>query len=714
MRYDLHALLNPKTIAIVGASERSDFTDKVLRNNERRGFQGKIYLVNPKRETVFGHNCYKSLSDIPDTVDVAALSIPAAAILGVMREGIAVGVKHFVINAAGFGEASEEGKARQQALKQLCEENDVGVIGPNCLGYANVKDGVYVYGAGIPDCLHAGNVGAISQSGSVSIALLNNGHSFGFTYVASTGNEMVITMEDLLEYYIECPETKVIAMFLEGIRQPTRFMELAEKALAAGKPIVALKVGLTDRGSKISKGHTGSLAGSGRVNEAAMAKAGVIQVYDLDEMFETVELLSKVRTPKGPRIALTSISGGELGICADMCERLHLNLAEFTPETKNAVREHMGLGKLVPVMNPYDAGAGWKPTGFEDRLTGCLRMLAEDENVDSLVVMQQSQSSFDQGQVDYYTTIARAVASCSAITDKPVIYTSNVAAGFHPGITCHIENAGLPLLQSMGTALQAVAHMNWYFEQRRKSRAAVTPADPSRMQSAIAALPEGVHYMGERATKKLLASYGIPTTKEELATSADEAAAIAAQIGFPVVLKIESPDIIHKSDVGGVVLGLENEQAVRNAYTRMMMSIATKCPQARLDGAVVCQQVEEGLSLLLGVKQDAQFGPVVMLGMGGVLVEALNMVKLALPPFDHASALELIWSIPGCKAFGAFRGRPARDVDALADAIVRLGQLAIDGKNSFSELDINPITVFEKGKGCLALDGRVILDGAGG
>lgn len=710
MKLDLHALLNPGTIAIVGASERSDFTDKVLRNNNSRGFSGKIYLVNPKRETVFGQRCYRSLEEVPEPVDVAALSIPAASILDVVRQGIACGVKHFVINAAGFGEASEEGKARQKELKALCEAHNVGVIGPNCLGYANVKDSVYIYGAGVPDCLHAGNVGAISQSGSVSIALLNNGHNFGFSYVVSTGNEMVIAAEDLLEYYIHDPDTRVIAMFLEGIRHPKRFMELASRALEAGKPIVALKVGLTDRGSRISKGHTGSLAGSGRVNEAAMEKAGVIQVYDLDEMFETVELLSKVRRPKGPRIALTSISGGELGICADMCERLHLNLAEFTDATKSAVRRHMGLGELVPVMNPYDAGAGWRPTGFEERLSECLRMLADDPNVDSLIVMQQSQASFDQGQVSYYTTIARAVAQCSKITEKPVIYTSNVAAGFHRGITCHIEEAGLPLLQSMGTALLAVSHMNWYYAQQNKTRPEAGLPDPARVSAAIQSLPAGTAYLGERETKRLLTDYGIPVTKERLAVSAEEAAAAAEEIGFPVVMKIESPDIIHKSDAGGVILNLSNGNAVRRAFGHMMETVAAKRPDAALKGVVISRQAPSGVELILGVKQDAQFGPVVMLGLGGIMVEALNMVKLALPPFNRETALEFIRAIPGARVLDAFRGQPARDLEALADAIVRLGQLAIDGQNLFSELDINPIVVFPEGEGCCALDGRIILN----
>lgn len=616
------------------------------------GFKGKIYLVNPNRETVFGCPCYQSIREIPEPIDVAALSIPAEVILNVIREGIVCGVKNFVIHASGFGEASVEGYQRQQELKKLCEAHGIGVIGPNCLGFLNVKDEMYLYGAGIPDSLHIGNVGAISQSGSVSVAMLNNGHSFGFTYVASTGNEMVITSEDLLEYYIKDPNTQVIAMFLEEIRQPKRFMALAEQAMEYGKPIVALKVGRSSRGGKISKGHTGARVGSSRVNSAAMEKAGVIQASSLDEMFETVELLSKVRKPQGVKLALASISGGELGICADLCDGLHLELAEFTDETKVAVREHMGLGELLPVMNPYDAGAGWKPMGFEERLTGCLQMLAADPHVDILMVMQQSQASFDQGQVQYYTTIARATANCARTTEKPVVYASNVAAGFHHGITCHIEEVGLPLLQSMQTALQAVAHLNWYTQQRKKERQPEQPVDCTRIRRAISQLPGSRKRWDGQAMEPLLSAYGIPMGQAR------------------------------------------------------QMAQAAGCKTS----VCTCEQVPTGAELILRITKDQQFGPVVWLGMGGELARILDFMRPALPPFSRETALELIASMPGAESLAAQHGRPACDVEALADLLVQAGQLAVEGQGRCAEWNFDPVIVFPEGQGCCVLDGYVILE----
>jgi acyl-CoA synthetase (NDP forming) len=706
------SLLRPASVAMVGASERNDFTLKFIHSMENFGYDGNIYFVNPRRESLFGKACYPTLEAIPETVDTAVISVPAANVPEIIRNGIKKGIRSFVIHTSGFLEASSDGQILQDEIIQMCKEVGAVVIGPNCLGLINVKDRIALYGAPIPDTLPKGNVAVVAQSGSASIVLMNNARDLGFSYIVTTGNEAVLTAEDLIDRFIDDPDTQVIAVFLETLRQPRRFLEVTKRALKQGKPIVAMKVGLSAQGSKVSLGHTGSLAGSAKVFDAVFREYGVIQVFDFDEMVDTIALLSHLKhMPKGSRTAITGISGGELSLVADMADRIGLPLSEFDAGTSDTIRDLMGLPERVPVLNPLDIAAGYRPTNFEEKYYDCLIAIGNDPNVDIIAVSQDAQRGLPAQQLNYYSQIARATAKAASSLEKPVVFFTHLSAGFHPGIAGPLLEADVPMLQGTRTSLQTLKNIGMYVTRRGQSLP--ESEAPSSVNNPFAAmlssLPPDKRFLGEREAKSLLAEYGIPVTKEQLATSAEEARAIAAEIGFPVVLKIESPDVIHKSEVGGVKLGLYSEEEVVNAYSDILTSVKQRQPDAAILGVVVQEQIPDGIELIVGINHDEQFGPVVVVGLGGILVEALHQVAVALPPLDDDKARRLLRGFPGHQVLDGYRGQPAADVNAVVDVLLKVVRLAVDSDGLLSELDINPLIVGTDGKSCRVADARIIL-----
>jgi acyl-CoA synthetase (NDP forming) len=706
------SLLRPASVAMVGASERNDFTLKFIQNMDNYGYGGNIYFVNPRRDSLFGKTCYPTLASLPETVDTAVISVPAANIPEIIRNGIDKGIRSFVIHSSGFTEASSEGQAFQAEIQQMCHEVGAVVIGPNCLGLINVKDRVALYGAPMPDTLPKGNVAVVAQSGSASIVLMNNARDLGFTYIVTTGNEAVLTVEDLIDHCIDDPDTHVIVTFLETLRQPYRFLEVAKKALKQGKPIIAMKVGHSAQGSKVSLGHTGSLAGSAKVFDAVFREYGVIQVFDFDEMVDMIALLSRLKhMPKGSRTAITGISGGELSLVADIAEYVGLPLSEFDPGTSDKLRDLMGLPERVPVLNPLDIGAGYTPAGFEEKYYDCLIAIGNDPNVDIIAVSQDAQRGLPSQQLNYYSQIARATAKAASSLEKPVVFFTHLSAGFHPGIAGPLLEAGVPMLQGTRTSLQTLQNLGMYVARRGQSipEFETHSLENNPFAVMLSSLPPDQRYLGEREAKSLLAEYGIPVTKEQLATSAEEARAIAAEIGFPVVLKIESPDVIHKSEVGGVKLGLYSEDEVVKAYGDILTSVKQRQPNAAILGVVVQEQIPDGIELIVGINHDELFGPVVVVGLGGILVEALNQVAVALPPLDDEKARRLLRGFPGHQVLDGYRGQPSADINAVVDVLLNVVRLAVDSNGQLSELDINPLIVGTNGKSCRVADARIIL-----
>lgn len=704
------ALLSPHRLALVGASERNPFAERLVRNMERIGFSGDILCVNPNRRRAFDRDCHPDLASLPEPPDCVAVSVPADGVQGVVDEGIRLGVRAFVVNSAGFADAGPAGSERQDALAASCARAGALLLGPNCMGLVSFVDRVATFGAPLPPRLPAGHVAVVSQSGSAAVALLNAARDFGFTIVASSGNEAVLTAEDLIGRSLDEGRTRVIVAFVEALRRPRAFLELARRAEGAGVPLVVLKVGTSGHGAEAALTHTGALVGDAQVIEAVFRDSGVVQVGDLDELIETVELLSRVRRrPRGPRVAIVGLSGGELAMAADVAASVGLPLARLRPETHAALRAALHHPD-APVANPVDLGLARRSSSeFESACAECVTTLAADDGVDLVAVAQDAPRVLDPGQVPLFRQVVAGAASASRSVAVPVVVFTYVSAGFHDDVVRPAREAEMPVLQGARPALRAMAHLGRWAV---RPRAAVMPEpDPARFRAALGDAAMGPSVLSERTAKRLLAAYGVRVTRERLARSAAEAAAIAVEIGPPVVLKVESPGVVHKRAVGGARTGVRDAEEARAAFADVVAAVRTALPGARVDGVLVAEQVPRGVELFVGAHHDDGFGPVVAIGLGGILVEAIGQLTFALPPATTAEALTLLERSPWFESLRGPTDRPTIDVGAVADAVCRIGRLAIDGAPMLTSLDVNPLVVGAPGSGCWVVDATAVIAG---
>lgn len=685
------SLTQPESVALVGASDRNPFAMRLVRNMAQLGFPGELLFVNPQRERVFETTCYPNVEALPSAPDCVAISVPAASVVGVVDAGLRLGVRAFVVNSNGFAEAGAEGQVLQAALEARCRQAGASLIGPNCMGLVNPRARVATFGAPLPLDLMPGPVGVVSQSGSVAAALLNAQRDVGFSIVLSTGNEAVVSAEDAIEQLLADVDTRIVVAFVETLRQPRRFIELARRARSIGRPMVVLKVGTSDRGAHAAFSHTASLAGSARVHAAAFRAAGVMQVFDLDELIETVELLAHVRHwPRGGRTALLGISGGQLALAADIASAVGVELPALD-----------GDG------NPLDVGATFTTHGpLDEIIASRVAGLANDPSVDIVAVAQDAQRSLNPEQVPLYRQVANGAARGAARVAKPVVLFTNVSAGLHDDVVDGARAAGLPLLQGARPSLQALRHLGWYGSLPELAPPSYR-ADPSRFRRVI---DQARGHLGEAVATQILAAYAIPITREGVAEGPAAAVALANAIGYPVVLKLVSPDVEHKSDVDGVCLGLTSDDQVQAAYAQIVAAVARHQPSARVAGMLVSEHLEPGVELIVGVQHDPQFGPIVLVGLGGVLVEVLDQVAVGCVPLSADDARALLAAFPGAAVLRGSRGRPPADVEAAVDVLVKVSQLALDSDGVLAELDINPLIV--GADGCKVADARLLLAGS--
>ncbi len=695
-------------MALVGASECNPFARNLVRNMTRLGFAGRISYVNPQRATAFGAPCRADLESLDEAPDCVAISVPATSVPSIVARGLALGVRAFVVNSAGFAETDAEGVARQREIEEMCVRAGAELIGPNCMGLVSLRAGVGAFGAPLPALLR-GPVGVVSQSGSAAIALMNAARGIGFSHVISTGNEAVVTAEDVIERFLADDATRVVVAFLEAVRRPERFVALARSALADGKPIILLKVGRSSAGAAAALTHTGALVGAAAVAEAAFREAGVVLVRDLDELLECAELFANVRsTPTGGRTALLGLSGGELALAADIAEAVGLPLAELRPETASRVAGE--LARPAAVSNPIDLGLGFRGSStFEETCGRIIDVLGADPGVDIVAVAQDAARAIAEEQVPLYAQIARGTARGASSSEAAVVFFTHVSAGLHDEIARPLRDARVPVLQGASAALRALAHLGRYGARRARPPAPPQVPRPERFRAACDAAGASTTLVGERTAKRILAAYGVPVTRERLATTASEARAIAEELGYPVVLKVESPEISHKTDVGGVRLGLRDSRDVDAAFADILDSVTKNRPGISITGILVAEHVPRGIELFVGVQRDPAFGPIVAIGLGGILVETLASVGLSIPPTTQDDALALLGSFPGHAVFGGVRGRPACDLRAAADAVLRIATIGVDAGPTLRAIDVNPLVVGAAGEGVRAVDARIVL-----
>jgi acyl-CoA synthetase (NDP forming) len=695
--------MRPRSIAVLGASPRANtLGNNAVANLQRFGFAGSIFPVHPSAPEVAGLRAYANLASLPTPPDCAVVALSSDKVVPSLADAATRGVRSAVVFASGFAESDEAGKLLQRELQALCARTGMVICGPNCLGLVNVTDRISLYSSSVPESLRAGGLAVVSHSGSGCIAISTLGR-FGMSYMVSAGNAAVVDMAEYLEFLATDAATRVAALFMEQMRDPVRFAAAMAMMHRAGKPVIALKVGRSAKGAAASAAHTGSLAGSAEAYADFFRANGVIAVDDLDEMAESIALMLAVRRlPQGDGLGIISVSGGETAMLCDVADRAGLRLPDPGEEAKARLR--VALPGFGTASNPLDTtgNAVYDVAVYE----ACMEALASDPGISMVAVAQDCSPGLSKLGSGNYRRIAETVATVAARLGKPVAFFNPTAGGLHPHVIEPFANTDVAVMQGTRASLIAIRRLFEYAQSLRnpgREAPAAAKADPQWR----ARLGSGAPFT-EREAKLFLASCGIPVTRESLARSADEAVAAAASLGYPVVLKIESADIAHKTEAGGVRIGLGDGAAVATAYLEILANVKAMAPKASIAGVVVQEMVSGGVEMIAGLSRCEPFGMGIVAGTGGILVELVKDAALALAPVDRNRALELIGSTRAHKLLAGFRGAQAADVDAFADLLVALSSIAAAYGDLIEAIDLNPVSVLPAGRGVRVLDALVI------
>ena len=681
-------LFRPKTVAIVGASDTggAGWPRAIYENLELAGFSSNVYLINPRRDELWGRKVYPNFASIPAKIDLALSIVPAEAAADVLAEGVANGLQTAVVFAARFGEGGDaEGEIRAQKLRDLCDRDGLRICGPNCMGAISTRENLLFYPASRVRGLPHGPIGVVFQSGGTFQYWLSQGatRGLGFSYAVSSGNELNLDIADYINFMVEDPDTRLIACMIEGIRRPEAFMAAAEKAIVAGKPILALKVGTSESGATATASHTGALAGDGDVFDAMCRKYGIVRCASLDDMIETALVFQAGRVPKGPRVAMAGYSGGAKGLFLDYAEIEGLEMATLSDDTKAKLAPLLDRG-LAPD-NPLDTGAGL--ANRSEIFSEVCRIMTEDPGVDMFSMQGQLPAKADdKADPETFASVARI--------GKPVISHGRMSQNITPDGRAFQEKTGIPFLQGLPESVRALKALADYGASRRQS----IPSMPAPLQDPG---------LSEDEFSAALANHGITPPKSAFAATAGDAAEHAAALGFPVALKIVSPQASHKTEIGGVALNLLDEIAVRSEADAMRDRLLNIDPNAEISGFLI-QEMVAGLEVIIGLREDPHFGPFMVLGLGGIYVEALKDVAFRLLPVSEADAGEMLDELRAKALLGAFRGTKPRDRNALMKAASGLSALFLDYRNVLSDLEINPLIVLDDGDGARAVDVRPV------
>jgi acetyltransferase len=704
-KYGLDAMFAPNSVAVIGATDRAHTVGRTVLENLLQGrFQGKVYAVNAKHEEVLGLKAYKNIRDISRPVDLAVIATPAVTVPQIIGECVDAGAKSAVVISAGFKERGTQGDALEKQIQEQLRRGSLRLIGPNCLGIMNPSIGLNATFA--KDAPPAGSVAFLSQSGALLSAILDWSHreEVSFSAIVSTGSMLDVSWGDLIYYFGDDPHTKSILLYMESVGDARSFVSAARE-VALTKPIIVIKAGRSEAASRAAASHTGALTGSDEVLEAAFRRSGVLRVHNIADLFYMAEVLGRQPRPKGPRLTILTNAGGPGVLATDALVANGGELAELSPDTLNRLSEF--LPAHWSHNNPIDILGDADP----ERYAHALEIASQDPNSDGLLVILAPQGMTDPSQ------IADRLKPYAKEYGKPVLASwmggNSIAAG-----EAALNSAGIPTFPYPDTAARAFTYMWRYTYNLRGLYETPTLTQYSELESAsrtqVDQIIQNVRSHGrvlltELESKQLLSLYGVPTVETRVAASADEAVGVAAEIGFPVVLKVYSETITHKTDVGGVQLNLQDEAAVRAAYRVIQASVAEKAGADQFSGVTVQPMVKlDGYELILGSSVDPQFGPVVLFGSGGQLVEVYRDRALALPPLNTTLAQRMMEQTRIFTALKGVRGRKPVNMAALEQLLVRFSQLVLE-QPWIAEIDINPLLA--SSERLLALDARIVLHG---
>jgi acetyl coenzyme A synthetase (ADP forming)-like protein len=696
----LDALFRPRSIAIIGASaDPKKVGHAVLNNLIRFGYQGGLYPVNPSGGDILGQKAFARIADVPPSVDLAVIVIPAKLVPAALSECADAGVPAAVVISAGFKEAGAAGTALEQELASIGRQRGIRVLGPNCLGLINTENSMNATFAA--DMLPRGGIGFFSQSGAMGIAIMDwaIGNNVGFSKFVSLGNKADLSETELIEYLADDPATTIILGYIEDVVDGRQFLEIAKQATRK-KPVILLKSGGTEAGARAASSHTGALAGSDVAFDAAFKQTGVIRAAGVQDLFDTALAFAEGKVPAGNRLLVITNAGGPGIIAADTAERLKVRLPQMTKESIAAI-----AAKLPPnasLYNPVDV-IGDATT---ERYRTVLEQAVVDPNVDGVLVILTPQAMTNPRET------AGAVISAARNTEKPVIASFMGEARVHDAIMM-LKDASVPNFPYPELAVKAFRRLAdrriWIDQTEELPQCFDTGRDAVRRKIADLAAA-GKFQAGEDDAAAILAEYGFHFPKKSLARTAKEAANLAKEIGYPVVMKIASPEILHKTDVGGVRLNIRNGREAEDAFLEITTNARRHMPQATILGVLVSEMVRGGKEVILGVSYDRTFGHLLMFGLGGIYVEVLKDVAFRVAPLTRRDAEAMLGEVKTSALLRGARGDKAVDVDAVLDAIERLSSLVTDFPE-VRELDINPLVVMEQG--AIALDARMIFEHSG-
>ena len=694
------SFFNPQSVAIVGASrQKGKVGYEILKNMIDAGYPGEIYPVNRKAEEIEGLRCYPDLASIGKVPELVILVIPAKIVPEVMQECGKIGTKSVVIITAGFKEVGKEGKALEDKVVQIAKQAGIRVVGPNCLGLIVPANKLNAsFGGDLPA---AGAIAYLSQSGALLAAILDiaNANGIGFSKLVSIGNKADVDELDLIKAVSDDEDTKVIAGYLENITDGDIFVRQAEQ-ISHIKPILLIKSGGTSAGAKAASSHTGSLAGSETAYESAFERAGIIRCDSIKQQFDYAQAFANQPLPAGTRVAVITNAGGPGIMAADAIERRGLTFAK--PDKKTIDKLSAELPPAANVHNPFDVLGD----ALAERYSFALSVVLDDPNVDVVLVLLTPQA-----MTEAEATAEAIVKISRQKPDKPILTCFLGASKVADGVK--ILRAGkIPQYDATDNAVVTIKVMSEYVRWRSRPKRVVKlfPVNRRKVENIVERhLRQGIREVGETEAKEILEAYGFVTPKGSIATTAEQAANIAQQLGFPVVLKIWSPDILHKSDVGGVRVGLSTEQEVKDAFDLMMYRVPKKQPDANILGVLVQEMCKTGKEVILGMNRDPHFGPLMMFGMGGIMVEVLKDVSFYLAPLTADEAKQMLINTRTYQMLKGVRGQEGVDIDKIAEGLQRLSQLVTEFPQ-IQEMDINPYVVGPEGKIPIAVDARMSLE----
>ncbi len=694
----LETLFAPRSIAVVGATENEGkIGHAILYNLIQSGFKGDIYPVNPGKNMILGLPCFKNLDAIQNRIDLAVIAIPGKLVLDILETCGKKGVGSAIVISAGFRETGHEGLMTERKIAEIAKRYQVRILGPNCLGVIDMKTPMNAsFAAGMP---RRGSIAFMSQSGALCASILDiaMAEDVGFSHFVSLGNKADLNEMHFLEAWTDDHDTRVVMAYLEDIRDGTRFLEVARR-FTKSKPILAIKSGITSGGSRAVSSHTGALAGSERAYEAAFKQAGIVRAGSVNELFDFAIAMARQPLPRGNRVAVVTNAGGPGIMATDAIEGAGLALASFARETVDKLRQ--GLPAAANCLNPVDV-LGDATT---DRFRSALNLVLDDPNVDALIVIL----------APTFTTkieeFAQAVAETVEHSDISILACFMGEASIRAGvkILTHHQIPNYVIPERAVTALKAMVKQHRWQEHASPAFESFD-VDRERVAQIFERVRnEGRQQIGDAEARSIMEAYHIPIPPSRLCKTAEEAVDFAEEVGYPVVMKIASPAILHKTDIGAVKLNIQNSRDVRDSFDLITFRATRYMPGAEIWGCLVQQQVHGGREVIMGMNRDPQFGPLVMFGLGGIYVEALHDVSFRIAPFSKEEAIEMMKEIKSFNLLLGVRGEAKSDLKALAETLLKVSQLATDFPE-IVEMDINPLLVFEEGRGVTGIDMRLVL-----